>query len=118
MEIEVGQIWVVTRKGFTVKEEIDCICGCGHSHKREILKEIPRNSKIEIRYPYEWHFRTEQNTYHHAKPDHIIDKCAFFGTIHNEIRFNNRHTLSQILEENLYKKDARQEIEVEKQASA
>lgn len=102
MEISVGQIWKVVKKGFTVECKEAHTCSCGHEHDRTIIKEIPRNSFIEIRYPFKWHFRTEKNTYHHKTEEEIINKCILFANIDEQTRWCNNHDLKEILEQKLY----------------
>lgn len=63
---------------------------------------IPKGEIIEIRYPYEWHFRTQSNHYDHVSPDVLCKKCSFFGVVKDDIRFGNKHDLRQIIEQNLY----------------
>ena len=103
MDIRVGQIWIIVKRLFFVSKEVDCICSCGNKHTHMKIIELPRNMPIEIRFPFEWHFRTEENEYFHNTPEEIHDKCIFLGTIDEEIRFNNKHKLKEILELNLYK---------------
>ena len=65
---------------------------------------VPKGAIIEIRFPYAWHFRTENNQYYHATEKTLISKCEFFGSVDEEIKFGNKHELKQILEDGLYNK--------------
>lgn len=94
IRISVGQLYKVDRSFWTSGEHTSD----GLRTKRYITK----GSIIEIRYPYEWHFRTEGNVYCHAKPEALIKYCTFFGKIHEDVRFNNKHKLKEIIEDGLY----------------
>lgn len=103
MKIEVGQIWKVVKKEMLVLHEEQCECEhCGHKHLQKTEISLPVNIRIEIRYPIEWYYRTEANDYYHSRPEDILDKCEFFGTIHEKVRWNNNQNLHQILKENFY----------------
>lgn len=65
---------------------------------------IMAGEKIEIRYPYEWHFRTEDNVYLHADERSILENCKLFGTIWDTVRAGNRASLEEILRIRLYDK--------------
>ena len=104
MNIEVGQIWIITDNGFTVQTKEKCNCLCGHIHDRAVTKELPKNTYIEIRYPFAWHFRTEKGEYYHALPELILDKCKFVGKIKDNIRFKNNHDLQEILDNNYFER--------------
>lgn len=94
IRIEVGMILKV-EKSFLVKENgIDEV----FTEKRRIKK----GSIIEIRYPFEWNFRTVCNTYCNATPDLIREKCSLYGMIFDDVRFENKLKLSDILRDNLF----------------
>jgi len=95
MEIKVGQIWEVTT---------DCFFTSGESNKYNRRINLKSGEKIEIRYPYEWHFRTEDSHYFHAARQMIIDNCILFGTIWEKVRWQNNAKLSEILRLRLYDK--------------
>lgn len=97
MHIQTGQIWEVTKEGFFTSGENNCF-------KRPIGLAV--GEKIEIRYPYEWHFRTEDNNYFHAKPEMILEHCKFIGDILPEVKFANMANLEEILRLRLYRKQA------------
>ena len=69
-----------------------------------VKHKIKKGEIIEIRYPYAWHFRTEQNIYEHAKEEVLFNNCVFYGQIYSEIRFENKLELTEILEKELYHK--------------
>lgn len=94
IRIETGQLFIVDRGFWTSGNEKDGGFKC--------KRFMPKGEVLEIRYPYAWHFRTSNNTYDHVDPKILKSKCSFFGVIHNDIRFNNKHKLKEILEENLY----------------
>ena len=93
IEIKVGQIWEVTGDNFHTS-------GKDNKHKRPVL--IAKGEKIEIRYPYAWHFRTTDNFYFHAEPEMILKKCTLVGVIMERIRFGNQASLEEILRLKLY----------------
>ena len=95
MKIEVGQIWEVITDNFLTSGDDD------KKNSRQL--KIYKGEKIEIRYPYEWHFRTEKNEYYHAKSEMIINNCALFGIIKPEINRNNKAKLEEIIRLELYK---------------
>jgi hypothetical protein len=92
MKIEVGQIWEVV-KDFTTS-------GLNDRNNRPVL--LRKGEKIEIRYPYEWHFRTEDRYYTHANPDVILANCVLFGIIDEKTRWQNIAQLDEILRLKLY----------------
>lgn len=63
---------------------------------------INKGRFIEIRYPYEWHFRTCYNSYYQAPEDILRECCSYVGRIYQNIKFGNRHELKEILEQKLY----------------
>jgi len=92
-EITQGQIWeVVTETFFT--------SGIDDKHRRPT--KLAKGEKIEIRYPYAWHFRTEDGFYLHATPEMIIENCKLFGVIWEKVRWQNCAKLKEILSLRLY----------------
>lgn len=96
MEIVVGQIWEVTTDSFATTGEKDKKLG------RRVL--LHKGEKIEIRYAYEWHFRTEDNHYFHATPETIKNNARLYGVIWENVRFGNSAKLDDILRLRLYDK--------------
>ena len=92
--IEVGQIWEVTTEDFLTS---------GREEKTKRQTKLKLGEKIEIRYPYSWHFRTEDNIYFHAEEATILQNCRHFGTIIEHVRFQNKANLEEILRLRLYK---------------
>jgi len=99
--IHVGHIYEITTDNFFT------------SHKDGYHREtkIRKGEKIEIRYPYEWHFRTEDNEYFHCTAEMIKENSSFFGKILGEVRFQNKATLEEILRLKLYKKKFKQDVQ-------
>jgi hypothetical protein len=64
--------------------------------------QIPKGTILEIRYPYEWHFRFGDNCWAQVPAETLVKCCEFFGVIHEDVRFNNNNSLPEIMEENLY----------------
>lgn len=95
MKIEVGQIWEVTSDCFLPTDQKE-------DHNRPV--KLATGEKIEIRYPYEWHFRTEDNFYFHATPEMISQNCMLPGVICSNVRSANSATLEEILRLRLFEK--------------
>jgi len=95
MDIQVGQIWEVTSSSFLTSGE-------NTKFNRQVM--LKKGEFIEIRYPYEWHFRTEDDFYFHCNPETILLNCKFIGTIYEEIRFKKNAKLEEILRLELYEK--------------
>jgi len=94
-KMEVGNIYeVITDYFFTSGES--------NEYKRPI--KLKKGEKIEIRYPYEWHFRTEDDNYFHADVEMIDKNCELLGKVSPSIRFENKANLEEILRLNLYVK--------------
>lgn len=93
MKIEVRQIWEVITDDF--------LTSCDKSKYKRPIK-LFKGENIEIRYPYHWHFRTEDNEYFHAEPEMIIDNCKLKGIIWERIQWNNKAKLEEILRLRLY----------------
>ena len=94
--VEVGQLYIVTTGSFWTS-------GKNNKFKRSVL--LKKGEVIEIRYPYEWHFRTEDNHYFHVNPQVLEKNAVLFGTIWENVRFANRCELEDILKLGLYKKE-------------
>jgi hypothetical protein len=95
-QIEQGQIWQVVTDEFW---------SSGNSHlvsRREGKINLKKDEYIEIRYPYEWHFRTIDNEYFHAYPVEILKHCRLIGTIKEDVRFSNKKSLLEIINDKLY----------------
>jgi len=102
MQISQGQIWVtISEMKADCREQIECE-SC--NHVRTVTKDvtIPAGTFIEIRYAYEWHYRTIFDKYHHSDPAEILRNARMFGTVLGSISFDNKHKLSDILDEGLY----------------
>lgn len=63
---------------------------------------VPKGTILEIRYPYEWHFRFGKAIYAQAPPATLVKCCEFFGTVHEDVKFDNKKSLPEIMKENLY----------------
>lgn len=94
MKVSVGQIYEV---------KTDCFFT---SDKNEVKRQIKINKgeKLEIRYPYEWHFRTERNEYFHCSESDLLDHCTLVGEVLDHVRFTNKARLEEIIRLDLYKK--------------
>jgi hypothetical protein len=99
MKIEVGQIWEITDDNFFGTTDVTV-----GDVKRELRFHVKKGNKIEIRYPFEWNYRTECNYYIHSKPEYILDKCKLHGVIKEDVKSNNKANLEEILRLDLYHK--------------
>jgi hypothetical protein len=93
IEIKQGQIWQVNRVMRAIKTD----------DKSGRYTLIRVGEKIEIRYPYAWHFRTEDNKYFQAEPEEIKRACSLYGEIIWEVKLENKANLEEILRLKLYK---------------
>ncbi len=93
--IKQGQIWEVVTNSFITSRR-------HHKNKRRCF--IEKGERIEIRYPYEWHFRTEDNEYYHCEPEVIINNAKLIGEIYDNVKFDNIAKLDEVLRLKLYKK--------------
>jgi hypothetical protein len=95
-KIEQGQIWQVVTYEFWSSGNSHLVSG------REGKINLKKDEYIEIRYPYEWHFRTIDNEYFHAYPVEILKHCRLIGTINEDVRFSNKKSLLEIINDKLY----------------
>ncbi len=104
-EIKQGQIWRVITDGFA--------CNDSHRYLRNADKAVDPEFKarklilekgeyIEIRYPFEWHFRTRDGLYLQASSEDILNNCRYVGKIFENINWRNQNKLDGILRERLY----------------
>ena len=101
-KIRVGQLLLVERS-FSVKR----------NHPKDSFSEsvkIKKGSVIEIRFPFEWNFRTECNTYCNCNPELLIKNCSFYGVVNDDVRSGNNHKLADILSDNLFIKPCEYEL--------
>lgn len=98
-KIHVWQIWEVTTENFLTSWEEE-----GEKQNWCRQTKLKKGEKIEIRYPYAWHFRTEDNHYFHATEEMILENCVLFWVILERIRFWNIAKLSEILRLDLFDK--------------
>lgn len=92
--IQQGQIWEVAKDGFLGNRWI-----IGIPSVKEI---IPIGMRLEIRCPYAWHYRTEENKYYQSDEDEILKYCKLIGSVKEATRWHNRHELKEILQEGLW----------------
>lgn len=94
IKIVQGQIWEVISDRFLTS-------GKHHAIARQV--KLDSGEKIEIRFEYEWHFRTEDNTYFHAPPEMILTNCRLIGKVLEEVSWHNIAHLDEIIRLHLYK---------------
>ena len=102
VKIEVGQIWEVADENFFATKDLREL-GVKNDD-RTARFYLRKGSKIEIRYPYEWHYRTEDNHYYNSKPEYILGKCKLYGVIDDDVKSKNKARLEEILRIGLYTK--------------
>lgn len=93
MKVEVGQLWKVTTDNFYTS---------GERHKLKRPVNIQKDEIIEIRFPYAWHFRTIDAEYFHCTEEMLKENAEPYGMIYEEVRFNNRASLKEIVDIGLY----------------
>lgn len=73
---------------------------------RRISKRVNFNlgEILEIRYPYQWHVRTEDGKYFHIKPEDLEEHCKPYGKIKGDVKSANNKSLEDILKEKLFDK--------------
>lgn len=98
MHIEQGQLYKVVTDNFVTT-------GKNNKIKRKVF--LGKGEIIEIRYPYPWHFRTEDDNYFHAEPEMIEQNCELLGTIYEPVFFANKAKLAEIVSIQLYSKPKR-----------
>jgi len=101
--VKVGYLYKVITDNFKDSGKHD-------DFKNPVEKSIPKGYILEIRYPFEWHFRTNKpykegcsNCWGHSCQKEIIENCKLIGQV-NSIIQANRSDLSDILENNLFDK--------------
>jgi len=94
--VEVGQLFRVHTAFFSMIDRI--------GRKRRQKLEILPGDILEIRYPFEWHFRIDDNdTYAQCSEEVLLSHCDFLGVIDYEVRQNNESPLVEILANKHYK---------------
>ncbi len=101
-KIEVGQIFeVITDDFYASKTIAQSLVDTGD---REAKFHLKKGDKIEIRFPFAWNYRTEDNIYFHSENDYILANCKLMAKVKNDVKFNNKATLEEILRLELYDK--------------
>jgi len=95
IKITQGQIWEVVTDIFYGSKTIQ-------GYPRDSKFHIKKGEKIEIRYPYEWHYRTEDNMYMQSSSDYINQNCKIFGVVNPDVKSANKALLEEILRLELY----------------
>jgi hypothetical protein len=64
---------------------------------------IKSGEKLEVRYPYDWHLRTEIDAiYIHIDEKTLLENCLLFGKIKEETRTMNVLKLDAIIKDKKY----------------
>lgn len=95
-EIKQGQIWEITTDMFFTGGKD------ATTYYRQL--NIKKGERIEIRYPYAWHFRTEDHHYFQAEPEMILENAKLIGVIWDKVKWQNNANLKQIIELSLFDK--------------
>ena len=105
-KIQVGFILEIITNSFYATKRINDIqkekIGLG---KRDISIHLKKGEKIEIRFPFEWNYRTEDNLYFNSNEEYILANCKLIGKVKEEIKFQNKANLEEILRIGLYEKE-------------
>lgn len=74
-------------------------------------KSVPIDTILEIRYPFQWNFRTDnkykeesQGIWGHATEEDILANCKLIGRVNNYVKIHNLENLPSILSNVLYDK--------------
>lgn len=102
-KIEVGQILIIETDDFFASKDIET--SKQNFGGRLARFHLKKGEKIEIRYPFAWNYRTEDNVYFHSDEEYLLQKCSLFGKIIEFVRSNNKANLEEILRLNLYEKN-------------
>lgn len=104
MKIEVGMILEVITDNFYASKDLK------HAINVDLKGRVPKfhlekGEKIEIRFPFEWNYRTEDNIYFHSEPNYLIENCKLYGYVLENVRSNNKANLEEIIRLQLYKRE-------------
>lgn len=102
-KIEVGQIFEIVTDDFYASKNIEAIAN-EYFGGREARFYLKKGEKIEIRFPFAWNYRTEDNIYFHSDNDYILSKCKLLGKVEAKVKSNNKASLEEILRLELYDK--------------
>ena len=102
-KIEVGQIFEIVTDDFYASKNIEAIAN-EYFGGREARFYLKKGEKIEIRFPFTWNYRTEDNIYFHSDNDYILSKCKLIGEVEAKVKSNNNASLEEILRLELYDK--------------
>ena len=102
-KIEVGQIFEIVTDDFYASKNIEAIAN-ERFGGREARFYLKKGEKIEIRFPFAWNYRTEDNIYFHSDNDYILSKCKLIGKVEAKVKSNNNASLEEILRLELYDK--------------
>jgi len=66
--VEVGQIWEVITDNFYGSKDIT-------DYPRKAKFKIEKGEKIEIRFPFAWHYRTADDMYLQSDEPYLLENC-------------------------------------------
>jgi hypothetical protein len=101
--VKVGQIYEVMTDDFYASKTLD-ITNRDKFGGRDARFHLKKGEKIEIRYPFEWNYRTEDNIYFHSEEKYLLDRCKLHGVVDDKVKSNNKATLEEILRLDLFKR--------------
>ena len=93
VKAQVGEIYEVTTEIFYPEYRTQ------HQGKpeRDLSCHVKKGERLEIRYPFEWNFRLEDNLYLNCPEDYLFTHCKLVGHVKDEVRRNNKANLEEIL---------------------
>lgn len=99
-KIKVGAILEIVSDSFYASKDL--------SLKNELKGRVPmfhlsKGEKIEIRFPFEWNYRTEDDIYFYSNPEYLIENCKIIGYVLDDVKWKNKANLEEILRLDLYK---------------
>ena len=102
-KIEVGQIFEIVTDDFYASKNIEAIAN-ERFGGREARFHLKKGERIEIRFPFAWNYRTEDNIYFHSDNEYILSNCKLIGKVEAKTKSKNNATLEEILRLELYDK--------------
>ncbi|NOQ31810.1 MAG: hypothetical protein GQ570_11870 [Helicobacteraceae bacterium] len=90
---------IYLKDGIVLKEKLD-------TADKRVFEEtyIKKGSFIEFRFECNFHFRDENDDYYEIDPSIVAVKCIPFAKINEDVRWNNKLNLNEILDKELYTK--------------
>lgn len=87
------------------------VVACQQTDKKKRRVVVEKGEMVEFRYQHDAHFRTKDDMYLFLKEEEFRSNFEYVGQVFEEVRFNNRNTLAQILDGVLYNEEKQEEEE-------